>query len=183
MTSVAVVNRYANALVDVVVSGRSGMEPAKAIGQLRAFDEAVQSSADLRIVLASPAVSIARKRLVVRRIGEALGLERIILNFLLVLTDHRRQTALPEMIDAFEILVDERLGFLRAEVKSALELTPQQRGLLSEELEKLAGQQVRLRFETDPALIGGVTAKLGSKVYDGSVRGQLESLRQHLNIG
>ncbi|MDP9169487.1 MAG: ATP synthase F1 subunit delta [Acidobacteriota bacterium] len=182
MTSVAVVNRYANALVDVVVSGRSGIDPAKAVDQLKTFNTAVQSSEDLRTILASPAVSIARKRLVVRRIGEALGLEKIILNFLLVLTDHRRETALPEMIDAFEIFLDERLGFLRAEVRSAYELNPQQRDQLAAELEKLAGSQVRMRFEVDPDLIGGVTAKLGSKVYDGSVRGQLENLRQHMNV-
>jgi F-type H+-transporting ATPase subunit delta len=183
MTSVAVVNRYANALVDVVVSGSGGIDPATAVEHLKAFNGAVQSSEDLRTVLASPAVSIARKRLVIRRIADALGLERIIRNFLLVLTDHRRETALPELIDAFEILLDERLGFLRAEVRSASELNPQQREQLSAELEKVAGSEVRVRFAVDPELIGGVTAKLGSKVYDGSVRGQLENLRLHLNVG
>jgi F-type H+-transporting ATPase subunit delta len=182
MTSSAVVNRYANALVDVVVSSSAGIDPARAVEQLKAFDAVVQGSPDLRTVLASPSVSIARKRLVIRRIAEALGLERIIRNFLLVLTDHRRAGALSEVIDAFDLLLDERLGFVRAEVVSAYELTAAQRQQLSIELAKLASSQVRMRFAVDAELIGGATARLGSKVYDGSVRGQLASMRQRLVI-
>ena len=183
MTSSAVANRYANALVDVVVSPAAGIDPKLAVQQLRTFDAAVRSSVDLPVILASPAVSIARKRLVIRRIAGALGLERIILNFLLVLTDHRRAGALAEVIDAFDMLLDERLGFIRAEVVSASELEPRQKDRLSEELAKLAASQVRMRFAVDPDLIGGVTARLGSKVYDGSVRGQLATLRQRLHVG
>jgi F-type H+-transporting ATPase subunit delta len=182
MTSSAVVNRYAGALVDIVISSASGIDPALAIRQLRSFDAAVKSTPELRIILASPAVSSARKRLVVRRIGEALGTERIILNFLLVLTDHRRAAALPEMIHAFEILLDERLGFVRAEVRSAYEMTAEQQQKLSAELARLAGSQVRMRCAVDPDLIGGVTAAVGAKVYDGSVRGQLATLRQRLAV-
>jgi F-type H+-transporting ATPase subunit delta len=182
MTSSAVVNRYANALVDVVVSPSAGIDPARAVEQLQTFNAVIQASADLRIVLASPSVAIARKRLVIRRIAEALGLERIIRNFLLVLTDHRRAGALAEVIDAFDLLLDERLGFLRAQVVSAYELTSQQRELLEAELAKLASSRVRMRFAVDPDLIGGATARLGSKVYDGSVRGRLANMRQRLVI-
>src|ERR1035437_3492765 len=116
MISSAVVNRYANALVDVVVGPSSPMDPAVAMSQLRSFEAAVKSAPDLSTVLASPAVSTARKRLVIRRLADALELERIIRNFLLVLSDHRRIHALSEMIQAFNVLVDERLGFLHAEV-------------------------------------------------------------------
>ena len=182
MISSAVVNRYANALVDIVVGQSSGIDPALAMSQLRSFEEAVKSAPDLTIVLASPAVSTARKRLVIRRVSDALGLERIIKNFLLVLSDHRRIHALSEMIRAFNILVDERLGFLHAEVTSASELTAQQREQLSAELAKLASSQVRMKFSIDPDLIGGVTARVGSKVYDGSVRGQLSVLKQRLAV-
>jgi F-type H+-transporting ATPase subunit delta len=182
MTSSAVVSRYASALVDIVTSSSSGLDPALASQQLRSFDAAVKSTPELRIILASPAVSSARKRLVIRRIAEALGLERIILNFILVLSDHRRAAALSEMIDSFELLLDERLGFLRAEVSSAYELTAEQRSRLEKELAKLAGSQVRMRFAVDPELIGGVTATIGSRVYDGSVRGQLATLRHRLAV-
>jgi F-type H+-transporting ATPase subunit delta len=182
MTSSAVVSRYARALVDIVTSSNAGIEPALALRQLRSFDAAVQATPELRIILASPAVSSARKRLVIRRIAEALGLERIILNFILVLSDHRRAAALPAMIDSFELLLDERLGFRRAEVRSAYELTADECEHLRVELAKLAGSEVRMRFAVDPDLIGGVTATLASRVYDGSVRGQLAALRQRLSV-
>jgi len=106
----------------------------------------------------------------------------IIRNFLLVLSDHRRAHALSEMIEAFNVLVDERLGFLHAEVTSASELTAEQRDRLAAEIAHLAASQVRMRFTIDPDLIGGVTARVGSKVYDGSVRGQLAILKQRLAV-
>jgi len=183
MTSSAVVNRYANALVDIVVSKSAGIDAAVAVQQLRSFNEAAQSAPTLRIILASPSVAAARKRLVIRRIAEVLGLERIIINFLLVLSDRRRIAALPDLIEAFDLLLDERMGLVRAEVATALELNPEQRDQLTSELGSLVGSQVRMRFVVDPQLIGGVTARLGSKVYDGSVRGQLEKLQRRLNLG
>lgn len=182
ITSSAVVNRYANALVDIVVSERAGIDPAGAVRQLRSFSDAALSTPTLRIILASPSVASARKRLVIRRIAEVLGLERIIINFLLVLSDRRRIAALADVIEAFELFLDERLGFVRAEVATPVELTPGQRERLSSELASLAGSQVRMRFVVDPNLIGGATARLGSKVYDGSVRGQLEKLQRRLNV-
>lgn len=182
MTSSAVVCRFASALVDIVTSPEAGIDPGRARDQLRSFDAAIKSAPELKVILASPAVSSARKRLVIRRIGEALGFDRIILNFILILSDRRRAAALPEMIDSFDLLLDERLGFVRAEVKSAFELPAEQRDQLAAELSKLAGSEVRMRFAVDPELIGGVSATLGSRVYDGSVRGQLATLRQRLDF-
>ena len=182
MTSSVVVNRYANALADVVVSPSAGIEAAAAIEQLKSFGAVVDGSHELRIVLASPAVSSARKRLVIRRLADTMNLHRVIKNFLLVLTDHRRAGALKEVIDAFDIVLDERLGYLRAEVSSASELAGPQKDQLAVELERLASSKVRMKFSVDPSLIGGVTAKVGSKVYDGSVRGQLAVLRQRLQV-
>jgi F0F1-type ATP synthase delta subunit len=90
MISSAVVNRYANALADVVLSPTSDVKPAEAAQQLRSFDDAVQSSRDLRLVLASPAVAVARKRAIIKDIARKLELSRVATNFLLVLSDHRR---------------------------------------------------------------------------------------------
>ena len=182
MKSSAAANRYASALVDIVTASGSGLIAEVAIQQLRSFAAAVQATPELSIVLASPAVSSARKRLVIRRIAEALGLDRIIVNFLLVLSDHHRVASLSEMIDSFELLLDERLGYKRAEVRSASELTDEQLDRFSTELARLAGSPVRMRYSVDPELIGGVTATLGSRVYDGSVRGQLATLRQRLAV-
>src|SRR5580693_1390563 len=160
MISSAVVNRYANALADVVLSPGSDVQGPDAIGQLRAFDATVQGSSDLRAVLASPAIPVARKRAVIKEIGQRLGLSRVVRNFLLVLSDHHRAASLAQMADAFEMLLDERLGFVRADVKSAFELSPDQRDELSGQLGTLVGAPVRLGFAVDPDLIGGVTAKI-----------------------
>ncbi len=180
MISSAVVNRYANALADVVLSPASGMQPAEVIAQLRAFNATVEESSDLRSVLASPAIPVARKRAVIKDIAEKLGLASVVRNFVLVLGDHHRAAALSQMVDAFEVIFDERMGFVRAEVKSAFDLNPPQRDELAGQLSKIAGSPVKMRFAVDPDLIGGVTAKIGSRVYDGSVRGQLFEMRKRL---
>jgi F-type H+-transporting ATPase subunit delta len=182
MISSAVVNRYANALADVVLSPDSGVLPPQVIEQLRAFDAVVASSSDLRSVLASPAIPVARKRAIIKEIAGKLGLATIVRNFVLVVSDHRRAAAMAQIIDAFEILIDARLGFVRAEVRSAFELDGSRQGELSDKLGALAGGQVRMRFTVDPDLIGGVTARIGSTVYDGSVRGQLASMRARLSL-
>ncbi len=182
MISSAVVNRYANALADVVLAPTSDVKPVQAAAQLRTFDDVVQASRDLRLVLASPAVPIARKRAIIKDIAGKLGLSRVVTNFVLVLSDHRRAGAISQMADAFESMLDERLGYVRAEVKSASDLNQDQQNALSGELSKLAGAPVKLRFQVDSDLIGGVTAKIGSKVYDGSVRGQLAEMRKRLSV-
>ena len=180
MTSLALVNRYANALVDVVLDAKSEVKPADAVTELRSFATAVSGSPEFRNILASPAVPKARKRAILRRIAQTLGLSRVITNFLLVLSDHGRAGALAETVHAFEQSLDERMGFVHAEVRSAFELTEQQQHALSAELVRLAGKQIRMKFVADPQLIGGVKARLGSKVYDGSVRGHLARMRASL---
>jgi F-type H+-transporting ATPase subunit delta len=180
MTSATVVNRYAHALADVIVAPNSEVQPADALAQLRTFYASASAVPELQKVLASPAVSTVRKRTVIRAIANALELQRIVVNFLLVLSDHRRWTALHEVIEALDAVLDEHLGFERAEIHSAYELSEQQRDELSRELARIAGRQIRLCLAVDPDLIGGVTAHVGSTVYDGSVRGQLAKLRQSL---
>jgi F-type H+-transporting ATPase subunit delta len=181
MISSAVVNRYANALADVVLAPDAGVKPAEVVEQLRSFNEAVASSPDLRSVLTSPAIPVARKRAVIKDIAEKLGFARMVSNFVLVVSDHRRSDALPQIAEAFEESLDARLGFVRAEVHSASELNGDQQNELSRQLGHLAGAQVRMRFVVEPELIGGVTAKIGSSVYDGSVRGQLAEMRKRLS--
>jgi F-type H+-transporting ATPase subunit delta len=180
MTSVTIVNRYAHALADVIVAPNSEVQPTDAIVQLRTFYASTSSVPELHAVLSSPAVSTARKRTVIRAISNVLGLSRIIVNFLLVLSDRRRWTALHEVIEALDAVLDEHLGFERAEVHSAYELSDQQRDEVTRELARIAGRKIRLCLAVDPDLIGGVTARLGSTVYDGSVRGQLAKMRQAL---
>jgi F-type H+-transporting ATPase subunit delta len=179
MISSAIVGRYANALADVI-TGASGMDAAQAVRDLRGFEALLESSVELRHALASPAVPPGRKRAVVSRLAQTMTLSKIVRNFLLVITDHRRAAAFSQIIDAFEIILDERLGFIRAELRSARELDERQRTKLTDELSRLTGKKVRAKFEVDPDLIGGLVARIGSTVYDGSVKGQLETLGRRL---
>ena len=171
-----VARRYAKALADVLAAS----DPARVLAQLRGIEEIVRSSQELRNALATPAVPPSRKRAVMARLIEPLRVSAQVRNFLFVVIDHRRIHELASIIEAFEALADERLGLVRADVTSAHELTEVQRAALGAQLSRLAGKQAKLRFTTDPAVMAGVVARLGSTVYDGSVRGQLERLRVKL---
>jgi len=183
MPITAVTSRYANAFADVVTSGTSAMRPENALAELRSFEAVLRGSAELENALITPAVPASRKRAVVARIGDLLKLSKVSRNFLFVLVDHRRIGGLSDILQSLEVILDERLGFARAEVSAARELTEPQRNALSAELERLSGKRIRARFGVDPALIGGVVARIGSTVYDGSVRGQLDSLGRKLEGG
>jgi F-type H+-transporting ATPase subunit delta len=180
MTLSAVISRYVEALADVVTGSGSVIRPEVALEELRAFDTALGSSIALRSALASPSVPAARKRAVVDRIADQLRLSRIIRNFLFVLIDHRRIAQMPQILPALELVLDRRLGFERAEIASARELSEAQRTTLSGRLERLTGKRIRGRFAVDESLIGGVVARLGSTVYDGSLRGRLQGLERRL---
>jgi F-type H+-transporting ATPase subunit delta len=181
MTRSAVATRYASALADVVTGAASPLSAEQATGELRAFEAVLHGSPELHNALVTPAVPPNRKKSVVGRIADVLGLSRIARNFLFVLVDHRRIAALAPIIQAFELIIDARLGFARAEVVSARELDQTQRAALTAQLERITGKRIRTRFAVDGRLIGGVVARIGSTVYDGSVRGELQSLERRLS--
>jgi F-type H+-transporting ATPase subunit delta len=180
MTLSAVAARYANALADVVTAGTSPLGAQDAVAELRSFEGVLKESVELQNALATPTVPASRKKAVVGRLADTLKLSRISRNFLFVLVDHRRISSLSDVIDTFELIVDERLGYARAEVSSASELSDPLRSSLNAELERLTGKRIRMRFAVDESLIGGVVARIGSTVYDGSVRGRLASLERRL---
>jgi F-type H+-transporting ATPase subunit delta len=182
MTLSAVAARYANALADVVTASASTLSPQQAVVELRAFGDTLHGSVELQNALITPAVPGSRKKAVVARIGGLLKLSPVTRNFLFVLVDHRRIASLSEIIRDFEAVVDARLGFAQAEVTSARELSEAQRRDLNSTLERLTGKGIRMRFTVDQALIGGAVARIGSTVYDGSVRGQLVSLERRLSL-
>lgn len=181
MTRSAVATRYANALADVVTAPSSAVRPQEAVADLLAFQAAIDSSHELHTVLVTPAVPMARKRAVVQRIADLLKISRVSRNFLMVLIDHRRIDGVAEIVEAFETVLDSRLGYARASITSAAELTEPQRNSLSSELERLTGKKIRARFAIDRTLIGGVVARIGSTVYDGSVRDQLQTIERRLS--
>lgn len=180
MTLSSVATRYAHALADVVTASGSPLRAEDAIAQLKVFDSALKDSPALHNALLTPAVPVARKRAVIGRIGYLLELSQITRNFLYVLVDHRRIGLLSEIIPRFELAVDEHLGFAHAEIISARGLNEDQQDELRIRLEQASGKRLRARYRVDGALIGGIVARIGSTVYDGSVRGQLETLEDRM---
>ncbi len=176
----AVANRYARALVDLVLAPGSPLKPEEAVAQLRAVEQMVGESWELRNALLTPAIQTSRKRAVMGKLLEKIQASHLIRNFVYVVIDHRRSGMIGEIREAFELLVDERLGFVRAEVTSAASLDDQRRGNLEMELSRMTGKRMRLRFAVDAKLLGGAVARIGSRMYDGSVRGQLLRMRREL---
>ena len=172
--------RYARALAEVVLAPGSGLHPDGVAEQLKRVESLLESAPELKHVMLSPAVASSKKRAVIQQLAGDLALDRKVQNFIYVVIDHRRVHQLAEIRQAFESAVDEALGLVRAEITSAQPLSDSQRGVLQGEFEKLTGKRVRAEYSVDAALIGGVTARIGSTVYDGSVKGQLEGLRRRL---
>jgi len=179
MTS-ASTRRYAEALADILFSPGSHVTPEQAFQQLSAIETLLRENENLRHVMITPAVPPARKRAVMADLAELLGLATLMRNFVFVLIDHHRIAQVAEIREALGAVLDERMGFVRADIVSAVPLTKTQSGELEKELSRITGKQVWAHFRTDPSLIGGVTARVASRTYDGSVRGQLEDMRQRL---
>jgi len=178
-----IASRYAHALVDVVIAPNSGLD-VKTIGeQLGDFAGAILTNHQLRSVLMSPAVPKAKKKAVIGRLADSMGLPGKLKNFLLIAVDRGRIDKLPEIREAFDLALDDKLGFVRADVASAEELTADQKARMEAELSKLAGKTIKASYTIDPALVGGAVASVGSTVYDGSIRGQLVKLRRQLVTG
>jgi F-type H+-transporting ATPase subunit delta len=174
--------RYAKALIEVIGSDTK-RDPKMALEELRAVRAMITESQPLHIALLSPAVSPSRKRAVMAKLMQPLGVSESVRNFVFVVIDHRRVSEFPGIIEAFDRLIDERLGVLRGSVESATELSAAQKSDLETQLSRLAGKTAKLDYAIDPSLIGGVVARIGAKIYDGSVRGQLEKLRLKLAAG
>ena len=174
--------RYARALTDVVTApgAPAAADPKIITGQLTEFADLMKVNSELAILFSTPAVSTAKKTAVLSELSKSLNLAPLTKNFLTVVLQHERMDWLQEIVEAFNTLLDERLGVVVAEITSARTLEEKDRQALTEALSRRTGKQVKMRFALDPALIGGVTARVGSTIYDGSVRGQLDRLRTDL---
>jgi F-type H+-transporting ATPase subunit delta len=173
----AVANRYAKALADVVVANGTA-EAVKT--ELATFTIMVSESVDLRNFLANPAVARPNKQAVVEKLIERLKGSKTLRNLLLVLVDNRRAGLLREISEAFEEELRARLGVAKAEITSARDLSNEERTELVRTLERMTGKRVEANYSLDPELIAGAQVRIGSTVYDGSVREQLNRMRSRL---
>ncbi|MBV9609513.1 MAG: ATP synthase F1 subunit delta [Acidobacteria bacterium] len=175
----AITSRYARALADAVQDTKA--DPRRVEEELRTLADIVNSAPELRTVWENPAVEANEKRAVLDQIGERTGTSRIVRNFMAVLIDHRRVTSLPAILRQVEVEFDERLGLAMAEVTTSRPLADQQKRELERRVGAVTGKTIRARYATDDALLGGAVVKVGSTVYDGSIRGQLERLKEELS--
>jgi len=169
-------NRYARALIDVLES-----EKAEAgLQQLESFNSLLKEQPDARRLLENPTFSGDRRKALLEEISGALSLDRRVKNFIGILIDRNRLSLLDELIPAYQKLLDEQLGIVRAIIKAARPLDASEQRELAGKLERVTGRQVRMEVAVDPSLIGGVIAQVGSTVYDGSVRHQLLAFKSRL---
>jgi F-type H+-transporting ATPase subunit delta len=173
-------SRYARALADVIANAK--LDASKAVEQLRWLVTAFQESRELREVWESPAIPVEQKHQILDALAAKVGVtDRPLRNFIAVLIEKDRIALLAEIAGQLETELNNRNGRLDAEIVSARELGPEQRSSLVAELCRLTGKIVLPRYATDANLIGGVTVRVGSTIYDGSVRGQLQRIRQQLS--
>jgi F-type H+-transporting ATPase subunit delta len=177
MASVA--STYARAFADVVLSSR--LNPDRSIAELRTIATLLSQSSDLRRVWENPAIPADQKRRVLDVIAERDGIPKQVRNFVAILIDHRRIHFLEPIIAQLEKELDARLGFADAQITSARELGDAEKRGFETQVEKLTGKKVRAHYELDASLLGGAMVRVGSTIYDGSVRGQLERLKEAIS--
>jgi len=177
MASVA--STYARAFADVVLSAK--LDAQRATGELRRISLLLAESSDLRQVWENPAIPADQKRRLLDAIAQRDGIEKPVRNLVAVLIDHRRVKYLDAVIQQLEKELDARLGFAEAEITSARELGDAEKRSLEAQVAKLTGKKVRAKFGQDASLLGGVVVRVGSTIYDGSVKGQLEKIKEAIS--
>ena len=177
MSSQAVARRYAVALADVVASRGEAREVGE---ELAAWDALMRSNPQLLEVFRHPTIPHEQKRAVLEELIGRARPRPTTANFLKVLLQNHRLADLSEVSAQFAQELDRRAGMVTAEVTTARPVPADAREALRARLGELTGRTVRLQFEVDEALIGGVVTRIGSTLYDGSVRGQLQQMRQRM---
>jgi F-type H+-transporting ATPase subunit delta len=173
-----VVNTYARAFADVVTGSR--LDAARTLAQSQQMAALVEQSKDLREVWENPSIPAEQKRAVLDAIVQRAGISRPVRNFVAVVIDKGRIRFLSEIVKQFARDLNQRLGIAEAEITTARELSAQERAVLEADLSRVTGKSIRAKYEQDAAILGGAIARVGSTVYDGSVKGQLERIRQQL---
>jgi F-type H+-transporting ATPase subunit delta len=177
----AFVARYANAFLDVVTAAK--LDTVAIDKQLTDFLATWDGSLELREFFVNPSIPAVQKVGFLDKLNVKLGLRKELRNLLAVLIDNDRISGVNEVATAYRRLLQEQLGIRQAEIVTARELTAAEKTALAEEIGKLAGARIEASFKLDAAILGGTVVRIGSTVYDGSVRGRLERLKEALIAG
>jgi F-type H+-transporting ATPase subunit delta len=171
--------RYARALAAVISDQK--LDVIATQGQLNDFVDTLEASAELREVLQDPSIPEPQKLKVLDAIAGKSGMSKTVRNFIAVIAHHQRLHELRGMVAAYDMIADENASVTEAEIVSALPLDEQNRKLLEDKISALTGQhQVHATYKEDATLLGGAIVTVGSTVYDGSIRAQLQQLKARL---
>ncbi len=179
MTNQTVARRYAQALYEEAVKEKRLERIDEDMTMIR---ETLEGSRELVIFFESPIIARQKKHDVVK----ALFAKRVhasTMDFLSLLIEKKREDLFPDVAVAYQALRDEQLGIVAARARVAYPLSDAEQAQLAKALEQMAGTRIRLSIEQDATLVGGLVVRIGDTVYDGSVRNQLATLRERMEIG
>jgi F-type H+-transporting ATPase subunit delta len=171
-------NRYAKALFDVAL--QENTEPVKVDRDLVAVVEMMKGSPDLALAASRGAVSEAQRKAMMEAVATAMSLTPQVTKMLVLLANSGKLNLVPDLAASFRERLLAHQNIVRADVTSAAPLSPEKTKALEESLSAATGKKVELSVSVDPELLGGVVARIGSTVYDGSVKTQLQRMRQEL---
>ena len=177
-----VISTYARAFADVVMDKR--MDPAKTLAEAQQISALVRDSKALREVWETPSILAEQKRAVLDAIVKRAGISQIVRNFVAVpiWLAQAHEVSRCKSVAQFAQELNQRLGFAEAEITTARELKADERKDLERDLARVTGKKIKARYDQDKGILGGAVARVGSTVYDGSVKGQLERIRQQLAL-
>lgn len=173
--------RYARALAEIVRDQK--LDPRAVDTELADFAATLDQSAELAGVLLDPSLAVAKKLAILDRLAARLDLSTTVRNFLAVLLEHERMGDFAEVLGAYRREMRSVRGIAEVEFTTARALDEQQRQAVVERVGRLAGTDIEATFYQDVSLLGGALLRIGSTVYDGSVRGRLEQLKEKLATG
>ena len=174
----AIANRYARVLADV--SFKLGQHEAVE-RELEQFGQLLDGHRELSAFYEDPGLSTARKKAATSQLLARLGFCKTTGNFIHVLVERNRMGHFREMLQAFRQDIRDRLGIVEVGVTTSTEIGQALREQLSRAMEQVSGKRVQLRFRIDPRILGGVITRVGDTIYDGSVRQQLQQMRERLS--
>ena len=180
MSNEIIARRYSTALADAVLK-KGDAEPVRA--ELEMVGNLFRENNELRGVFDNPAIAHINKEKVLDALIAKTKPSTTTANFLKVLLQNGRLSAIAEINDRFGSILEERSGVVSAEITSARELPMGERAEFEKNLQKITGKKVNISYSIDENIIGGVVTRIGSTVYDGSVRTKLETLKEQLVNG
>jgi F-type H+-transporting ATPase subunit delta len=177
VSSQTVARRYASALADVIIERGEG---AQVLAELAAWEGMILENGPLLEAFSNPTVPYEQKGKLLNELIARTKVLSTTANFLRILLKNQRLADLPQVNAKLAQVLDERAGVISAQITSARPVTEGLKALLEEKLAHMTGKRIRLTFDTDESLLAGIVTRIGSTIYDGSVRNQLQRLGEEL---